>query len=390
MKVTQITSRTTASHVIYSADFVFSKPFGGKKSKLLFWLRFLFFKITNLHEFNKLTFSVSKRIWYKVAKEHVSNENLFDTFFVLALPLAIATQEDLEFDGTVSKDLLKKSKQIEKYYHEIAKREVTITASRSSKKILPQDKIGQFFTLGVDSFYSLCCFKNKEDKTKRNLLYIDGYDLPFYEKKFLEEVHTKIWNVASRMNTQALFVETNLREVTDEIIGWGRYHVSALVAVAMLLNYKKVYISGESFESADWGLRFGVDTMYSSDHLTVQFVAHNVPREKKLEELQKSKYLDLFLENVRVCWENVRLAHIPYNCSSCQKCIKTQLTLLALGIKKMPTFEKVTIASIRKLQLVEHVYEEWKHLYNKLKKVKNIDPDLLVAVEYVLKKPLRT
>ncbi|HRN71435.1 MAG TPA: hypothetical protein PLS49_09750, partial [Candidatus Woesebacteria bacterium] len=376
-------------YTTFSADFIFSRHIGDSRFRRHNWIKWLKLIVMNPLEFRKFSNKVRKRIWYTIPTVYATKTTYYDAFFILALPLAIANQEELVFEGTISSELLKKTKRIETYYHEIYKKKTVITVKTTKHTKEDTPYVGQCFTLGVDSFYTLCCYTNKQDPPLRHLLYVDGYDIPFYQKKFLNEIHMNIKKVATRTNTKAIFVETNLRELTDHIIGWGRYHVSALVAVATFTNMKKVYINGESFEFPDWGLRFGVDKMYSSSYKQIQFIAHNVLREKKLEQILTTSYTDLFLQYVRVCWENVGIRHLPYNCSSCQKCIKTQLSLFTLGVTKTPTFLPLDIESVEKIHLVEHVYAEWQELYKKLQQKENVEPALLTAISEVLKKPMR-
>lgn len=389
MRVTKFTTKSSNKYTTFSADFIFSYPFGNKKFKFISLINRFILICRNPSQAMTFGLKVPKRIWFTVPTEYATKIKYEDAFFILALPLAIATQEDLVFEGHISKELFKKTAEIETYYHEVFKKKTSIKVSISENQTEDPDHVGQFFTLGVDSFYTLYCHKDKNDPTKRYLLYVDGYDIPFYQKRFLNTIHANIKQVALQANTEALFIQTNLREITDHIIGWGRYHVSALVAVSTFLNFKKIYISGESFDFPDWGLRFGVDKLYSMSNKKIQFIAHNIGRDKKLKELIASPYKDLFLKYVRVCWENVRLKNIPYNCSACQKCIKTKLSLLSFGITKTPTFSAIDIKNIEKLHLVEHVYKEWQELYKKLQKNKNLDKDILPAIKKVLEKPLR-
>lgn len=389
MFVTPIVVQQKGKYTTFYADFIFSKPFGGKREKLLFWLRWLYALCTTPLQILRFGWRVRQRVWYTVLSTEATRTQYNDAFFLLALPLAISTQEDLVFSGAITEEALAKVEAVQAYYHEIAKRPIKVTAPVRHFKTIKSKKVGQFFTLGVDSFYTLCNFSSKSDPKQRQLIYVDGYDLPFFEKRFLEVIHHKIRRVAKDTSNKSIFIQTNIRQFSDRIIGWGRYHVSALVAASTLLDVGKIYISGESFEAQDWGLRFGVDTLYSTKKLQVKLVAHNVSREKKIRRILETAYSQLFLRSVRVCWENVRYTKLLYNCSQCQKCIKTQLTFFALRVKKTPTFLPLRITDIEKIQLVGHVYQEWQHLYFQLKKNPNIKPQLIAAVGKVLEKPIR-
>lgn len=386
MQVTRFLVTQKGNYTTFSADFIFSKPIGGRKEKILYWIHWLFQVIQNPVFVKNNRLQVRRQIWYRLLTKDANQSNVHDTFFLLALPLAIATGEDLYFDGTVSPYILKKVLPIQNFYQEIKKREIRVNAKAfvDKKLELKQKQTGQFFTLGVDSFYTLRRAKKQKGFA---LIYVDGYDIPFYEKKFLHSVHQNIRNVAKQISGRAQFVETNLRELSDGIIGWGRYHVTALAAVAQLLSLKKIYISGESFEASDWGLRLGVDKLYSTQRTGFTLVGHQVLRIEKIRSILRSDLKNTFLRNVRVCWENVREKNIAYNCSQCQKCIKTQLCLLAEKIQKTPTFQSIKTEDLEKITLNIHTYDEWDKLLISLKKAK-VDKEILAAVVKLLKKPM--
>lgn len=388
MRVTQITTKRTKQQTTFSADFIFTRPYGGKKQTLGFWAKWLWQASRTPRHSLTQGFAVRKRIWYTVPNELALAENAADAFFIAALPLAIAMHDDLTFENAVSAELVKKSNAVQDFYHEVAKRKIAIKV-KTANTFVATSQVGQFFTLGVDSFYTLSAHKERRDPASRLLLYIDGYDVPFYQKKFLQTLHTAIRRVAKQTGNKPVYLETNIRQISDAILGWGRYHVSGLVAAATLLGLKKIYISGESFDSPDWGLRRGVDTLYSRKRQAVKLVGHEMLRVKKIKRILNTAHSNLFLQFVRVCWENVRLSPIPYNCSVCQKCLKTKLTLTALGVTKTPTLRSPTLAAIQKLQLVEHVFPEWQELYGDLKKSRNSSSTLLAAIKNVLEKPLR-
>lgn len=392
MQVTHFTHRKTRHETTFSADFIFSRPFGGKRAKLWFWLRWVSIALANPLHILKFGVTVRRTVWFSIPSRSVTPTTLTavpNAFFLLAVPLAIATNEDLVFDGAIHNSLLLKSPHVQKFYAEIAQRRIKITAKKQHNPIRQYKKAGLFFTLGVDSFYSLLCHPAPTTRQK-NLIYVDGYDVPFYQKRFLNQLHKNISIVAKKTGTSSITIATNLRDMSDLVIGWGRYHATALVAVGTLLEYSHLMISGESFDSPDWGLRNGVDTLYTTQSQRVELIGHGVTREQKMRSILTKPYSKIFLRYVRVCWENVRDNSLPYNCSQCQKCIKTKLTLQSLGVTDTPTFLPVQLETLKKLQLVAHVAPEWHELYTHLKKQPKTSQQLLTALRYVLNKPLRT
>ncbi len=388
MKVNNFLIQQIKKETILSADFIFDKPFGTGKDRYLSHFLNLKRIFIEPKKFLKKTRAFKKTIWFKIPTKHVHARTGEDAFFTLSLGLAFFLNEDLYFDGVVSQDLIEKTSQIREYFdYGNFKKKIRITYQVGKSKTEKRKGEAQFFSLGIDSFHTLLCYQNAHKKTSRYLVYVDGYDVPLKEQSFLKDIHSRISEVASTTANHPLFIQTNLREISDNIIGWGQYHVSALAAVAMLLPFQKMYIAGESFDAPDWGLRTGVDTLFSIDDLSLKLIGHNIPRNLILTKLKKSRFFDLFLNHVRVCWINVESSPILYNCSICQKCLRTQLTLIALGYENIPTFNEFDIQALKNIQLNSHVYSEWQTLYKLLKKNSRTSSELLTVLEELLNKP---
>lgn len=363
-----------------SADFSFTTTYGTFLQQLFFYTRaviqFLFRPANGL--------AITQTVWFDVPANTFSITHHQDGFFLLALPLALFLEEDLEFEGQVSPQLLKKIGKLKKYFdygRGISKRNYPIIAQENKARKKTQNLIAQFFSLGVDSFHTLLCAKNTLKQRPQHLIYVDGYDVPHQKKAFLKKLHRRIGKVARATNTKPLFLASNIRHISDPIIGWGFYHVTALAAAGHLMGFKKTYINGESFEWPDWGLRKGADTLFSTSHQKFELVAHNLTRDIKIKQLKKSPLFELFLQHVRVCWLNVIQKNIPYNCSECQKCLKTKLTLLAFDVKKTPTFASVKLNKLAETWLPAHVREEWQILYELLAEKNNISPKILSTIK---------
>lgn len=387
MKVANVTLTRGERYAVFSAEFTFAKPLGGKKARRTWYKKTAWQALLHPLHFAKVGFSMTQKVWFRVplSLSHSALPN--DAFFILAVGLARFLNEDLEFDGTVSPEIVGKVHDLREYFeYGQTKRDIKITCKTGKAQRQTLEKSGSFFTLGLDSFHSLLCAQPQRDKTS-SLVYVDGYDVPLSKKNFLKTIHTHIHEVAKNTNTQPIFVSTNLREISDKIIGWGQFHVAALVAVGMLLPLKEIHISGESFEYRDWGLRAGADKLFSTAERKFELVAHNVTRDKKLRELQRSPQFGLMLSHLRVCWENILQEDVPYNCSVCQKCLKTQLMLLALGVEGMPTFSGFAVSDIEKLRLAEHVRGEWHITYELLKKDPTRHKRFLEAIKMVLESP---
>lgn len=372
MRIKNFTRKKKQNVTYFTADFIFEP-----RSKI------------QLPFFSKL-FAPQKKtqqIWFSVPTQYVLTETTGENaFFTIGLALAIFLNEDLSFEGVVSSELISKTAQLKEYFdYGTSQGKTTISSQIGKHQPGTRKGVSQFFTLGVDSFFTLAT--HRTESSQRNLIYIDGFDVPLINTHLLQIIHQRILTVCQSTHDRPVFIRSNLREISDPIIGWGQFHVAALAAAATLTATKKVYLPGESFDWPDWGLRAGVDKLFSFDGQQLELVGHNVPRDITIKKIKRSPFSKLFQKLVRVCWINVEQKNSPYNCSMCQKCLRTQLTMLACGYKNTPTFSNLDSRAINNLSLNAHVYQEWCRLY-KIMSRKKVNLELTTAIKNLIDKPL--
>lgn len=390
MRVAHFLVRKVNDETIFSADFIFKKHLGNKKARVISLVQSIWNAVKHPSNFYENGLTTTKHIWFSVPSKLANTIQYENAFYAIAIGLSTFLNEDLLFEGMISPDLIRRTSRIKKYFnYEKNRRNIKVSYQTGKSHSSSSEEVAQFFTLGVDSFHTLLCHQTSEKKP-RYLIYVDGFDVPLNKVGFLEEIHHRITNVAQVTKNKPVFVKSNLREISDDIIGWGQFHVSALTAVGMLLICNKIYINGETFDWPDWGLRSGVDSLFSLNQTSFELVAHNVRRDITIKKISQSPFFSLFLQNVRVCWQNITIANTPYNCSSCQKCLRTQLTLLALGIPKTPTFQNFQISKLQDLSLNIHIYPEWQILYKLFKKQTPANLDLISAIKQLIDKPVFT
>lgn len=390
MRVTNFSIEHHRHLTTFSADFSYDRPFARRLHKLRYVLTHL----------SKTQFSTMpldpiltqrQRVWFSVPSTLANESSYQDAFFIVALILALKLQQKLEFEGSVSPGLVAKIPALEKYYRfESSPRRIPVTTAGMLSAPSSHRGHAQFFTLGVDSFYTLTHLL-KSKTTHPHLLFVDGYDIPVRQKKFLQLIHSHINTVATATGCTPVFMHSNLREFSDEIMNWGQFHVAALAAISYLLPYQQIALNGESFDWPDWGLRFGVDHLFSTSSQQLTLVGHHLTRDLKIKALKRSPFLRLFLEHVRVCWKNVDHSRsVKYNCSRCQKCLRTMLLFRALDLTETPTFEPLDLKALKKVDMVGHVRQEWTILYTLLLKKPQHNQDLLRVLTDVLQKPIRS
>lgn len=385
MRVTHFQKQEIDEQIIFSADFHFKSHFNPRITLKRFYARRLKLALTQPKNFLKTGFTTTHTVWFKVPKALAITENYEEAFFLPAALFANVLQENLVFDAPVARELLNKVTGLRKNFR-LTTPASDITVQTSELVPVHFEKQGQFFSLGLDSFYTLFC--NPTPIKENHLIFVAGFDIPSTQTQLLETVYRGINTVAEEIAATPVFIESNLRDLSDQIVNWAKFHVTALTTVGSLLQFKKIYMSGESFDWPDWGLRYGVDTLFSRSNIAFELVGHAMTRDVKISALKKTAYLPLILKHLRVCWKNILQTKMEYNCSECQKCLRTQLTLLACDVSETPTFKPLNPQKIAAVELFTHVRNEWVILYQLLKQNENADSEILKAIEIVLEKKL--
>ena len=137
-------------------------------------------------------------------------------------------------------------------------------------------------------------------------------------------------SIAADLGLRCVVVQTNLRShPAYEPVSWERTHGGALISIAHLLRdvIGRVFISSSAHRSVTraWGSDRRIDRYWSSTSLTVSHIGDNLWRHEKLERIAHHPLVRRYL---RVCWEH--LTAEP-NCSRCDKCVRTMLTLDRAG-----------------------------------------------------------
>jgi hypothetical protein len=203
---------------------------------------------------------------------------------------------------------------------EVTARTAATLASDSSRRTM------QFFTGGVDSFYTL--IKNRP--VVDALVYVHGFDVKLRDEALRLLVSQQLSRAAELSEKPLLEVTTNLKESVGRHGRWNIYHGAALSGVAHLLAngfgaalFPATYAYDELYPLGSHPL---TDPMWSGSALTVVHTGAEATRHQKIEAI----VTDLAVrETLRVCWEN---REGSYNCGQCEKCIRTMVSLKALGV----------------------------------------------------------
>jgi hypothetical protein len=330
-----------------------------------------------------------------VQRAYIKLDRKFESLFVndaspflaaVLLP-CMKSKENIYVDGRVSAKFLHNTNSVMNLVTKwnIGMSKIKIRSKDVAPHVGSPKFVGEFFTAGVDSFYTYLKQKKTKDKIT-HLILVHGFDIPLDNKTFFAEVKKTVEKVAKEEKIQAVTLETNLGQIVEQRLVWDFSHGGALAAIALLLRggLTKVFVSTavRNNELFPYGTHPHLDKLWSSETLSIESIGGEYNRlEKIINVVGKSP---LALKYLRVCTQNIKG---KYNCSSCHKCLMTMMYLHYCGVlNKAKTFDNEI-----DLTRVRNMYYDYKLKYNtqaeailKLFKKEKRDKDLQEAIIYSL------
>jgi hypothetical protein len=253
-----------------------------------------------------------------------------DAFLAALLMPAMSLGEELVVEAPVSARLLRSVRTVMDVYQawwELGP--VQVTASGSHRGHDPE-AVGLFFTTGVDCFYSLLKDVDRRGEPGHqpvtDLLFanFDQQTGPDHDRLL-----NRIRRVADGTGARMVVVDTNVRALSDPLVGWEIYHGAALAAVALalqgLLGRCLIAASDQYRHLPPLGSHPVLDHLWSTEQLEIVHDGAEATRTDKVErQLVRSS---LALANLGVCWQG----RPGQNCGECEKCLRTMAALELAG-----------------------------------------------------------
>lgn len=254
-----------------------------------------------------------------------------DAFMAAALIPAMYYNENLKCNYPVSKTLIDNFNYIQDvfttwYPKELHRIKIESKIKTSDNIKTEKIKKASFFSLGVDSFYSLLKEQNLD-----YLVFMKGVELPLliYDNYDFDPLQRKLEKVANHYNVELIIGETNLRDHFK--INWENlYSGGGLSSVAISLgNQINQFLIPSSFSynfSPPSASSLQTDSYWSTGQ---QHIIHHGCEATRVSKLTDYISKDEFaLNNLRICLNNDGGAE---NCGECRKCITAMLSLDITG-----------------------------------------------------------
>lgn len=295
-------------------------------------------------------------LWYRfprACRPFVTAEN-GDPFLAAFLLPAMALGETLEIEGVVSGKLLGAVPQLQSIYRtwnpELSEIQVRAKVRESVPESWPEKKgRGLFFSLGVDSSYSL--WKNSKDIS--HLLTVQGFDVYLWESGRYPLILQHLRKVSDAFGKELIHVTTNLRDLTDRIVDWPRlHHGSALASVGLALGkmFESMHLAASTTYDLlyPWGSHPLTDPLWSSE--TLRFI-HDGCEANRLAKVRSLSESPAILESLRVC--TIDDAADVYNCGRCEKCLRTMISLHIAGALQRASSlpRRIDLESVRTMRV---------------------------------------
>ncbi|MDO8497028.1 MAG: hypothetical protein Q7S61_00595 [bacterium] len=350
------------------------------------------FKITKKEKYTRVsarfTFvnpDLNKTVWFTLPTQIPTKSAVFDAFFILAVPLAYALNEDLDFKGIVSTQLYRDIHKIKPFINQ-RKSEAHLKVVSTQKRKKGPDAAGLFFSMGIDSFHSLLDASARDANDNLTyLIFIKGCELYRSGSSFYTWLISSLNKIAKATHATLLIVETNLRDLTDQIMSWNYYHGAAIAGSGMFFSHvlSTLYISScdEYLLDDPWGTALRLDPLWSTEGVSIKTAGYPMIKVEKAEAIVKSPHRALALSHIWTCWKQP--AHPEdRNCGRCEKCLRGLLCFKAVGYREnIPSFPPLTVSVMEKIDLRGGCLGTWQGIRNRLRRNGNLSPELMKVLE---------
>ncbi|MCX6495951.1 MAG: hypothetical protein NTW23_01285, partial [Rhodoluna sp.] len=174
-----------------------------------------------------------------------------DCWLFLMLPVGMMLGEDIEVLGTISSTAISafynaQEELLEAHPHLTKIKLNTDKATVETIAIKKAPGVGSFFSGGLDSVHTAETVKEID-----TLIGVWGFDISVTNEKHWKLTSGILEELASGMNKKLVLVKTNIRDISNGLLSWGRdYHGPAMAGLAIALSnhVSKVYVSASHIE----------------------------------------------------------------------------------------------------------------------------------------------
>jgi hypothetical protein len=179
---------------------------------------------------------------------------------------------------------------------------------------------------------------------------VHGFDVPLSDNETFARVRRAAQDILTPLGVPLSIVRTNWK--TDCCGDWNKEYVAGLAAcLHQFQGAGNVGIFGSDDYYGHliipWGSNPITNRLFSGRYLEIYSEGGGFSRTERMKLV--SQYPEI-VKNLRVCWEGPVTGR---NCCECEKCVRTQMNFMALGVEPTCFDTRLTMAQIRN-QRVPH------------------------------------
>lgn len=294
-----------------------------------------------------------------LAQRDVPLPAVLDGFVMGVLFYAMSTEQDIRVHGAMSRSALRNLNEFQEAWHlwrpQVYQKVNIVPDHCIEQADLPmQSDAIAAFSGGVDSTFTL--LRHSGDRLgdasydlKKAVLMVHGFDVPLANSHQLDALVDRTSPLIDELGFELRVIKTNLKEV--RLQDWEDSCLSQLACC--MHNYAHEFGFGlaGSTEPYDglvlpWGSTPATDYLLSGDTFRIVHDGAGYTRTQKVKEIAQHATAR---KVVKVCWEGTETHK---NCGVCEKCVRTQLNFVAVGLENPPCFESpLTIEQIKNINL---------------------------------------
>jgi hypothetical protein len=214
----------------------------------------------------------------------------------------------------------------------------TIEAARKSNPevLNTSRRAGMFISGGIDSLallrYNRLNYPVSHPMSIKDGILVCGLELND-EKKF-DYVKEKLRSIADDANISLIPIYTNVRYLDDDWSFWdSAFEGACFASIAHALSNRILSISIASTHNIQYSHPHGshpmLDENYGSYDLKIK---HELLTLSRFDRTKLLAEWDAAIHNLRVCNRTKLYTSDTLNCGRCEKCVRTMLSLLVLGV----------------------------------------------------------
>lgn len=262
-----------------------------------------------------------------------------DAFLLGSLLLLMEAGHSVHVKGEISLKLLTNLNDLQTVWArwKPAKyRVVQITADKVSGTFCTDGPAICAFSGGVDASHTVYdVMRNNPLIDLQAVLFVHGFDIPLDNNSDYESARRRGETMLRDFNLHSIGLRTNIRGIGQS---WeDSFGLAVASCLAIFQNAYTVGLIGSS-EPYDelvfpWGSSPVTDHLYTTGRMDVRHYGAGSSRTDKMKLLST---WPAALNHLRVCWQGVRG---DVNCGRCEKCVRTYLNFLAIGVTAVNCFE---------------------------------------------------